>query len=275
MSDQPTPLDKSPERIASLFCEVAPRYDFLNHFLSLSLDRSWRRLAARDLFKSLARDGSVLTSPVLDVATGTGDLLMTLIKESRRRKFQFVTDKSGPTVTTFDGTTRGVDERPFVGLDFSSGMLEIAAKKIQRSGLEEQTTFLQADATAMPFANDTFAAATVAFGVRNMANLDQGLAELVRVVRPGGYVGILEFTMPRGWFFGPVYRFYFKHVLPRLGRLFSTNRQNAYRYLYESVAAFDDRETLAARMRHAGLVDVSAQPLTFGTVAWYKGRKIS
>jgi demethylmenaquinone methyltransferase/2-methoxy-6-polyprenyl-1,4-benzoquinol methylase len=125
----------------------------------------------------------------------------------------------------------------------------------------------------LPFPNDEFQISTVAFGLRNVTDTDKGLAEMVRVTRPGGKVAILEFSQPRGWLFGRIYRFYFRHVLPLVGQVISRSQDNAYRYLRASVLEFPDGEALAERLRRHGLVDVHFQPFTFGIATLYVGVK--
>lgn len=235
-------LDKREARIRRMFGQIAPWYDFLNHLLSLNIDRAWRRKTAR-LVPPVAGAG-----PVLDLCTGTGDLALTYDRAS------------GGSV-------------PIVGADFAPEMLAIAAKKAARRGASSRIQFVEADAQALPFPAGQFQLAVVAFGLRNVTDTDRGLAEMVRVVRPGGRVAVLEFSQPRGPLFGRIYRAYFRHVLPRVGQLLSRSGENAYQYLPESVLRFPDGEALAARLRAHGLADVRYYPFTFGIATLYVGVK--
>ena len=163
---------------------------------------------------------------------------------------------------------------PIVGADFCHEML--APGRSQGSTAPAPPTrirFLEADAQQLPFPDDHFQIATVAFGLRNVTDTDRGLAEMVRVTRPGGRVAILEFSQPRGWLFGRLYRFYFRHVLPLIGQVISRSKDNAYRYLPASVLEFPDGEALAERLRRHGLTDVRLHPFTFGIATLYVGTK--
>lgn len=242
-TDKPTP-DKSPGRIAAMFDRVAPRYDFLNHFLSAGIDRLWRRRLVRTLLRAAA------PGEILDVATGTADLAIGL---ARGRC--------------------GVPAPEVVGVDFSGEMLKIGEQKVRRAHLADRVRLIKADALNLPFEDNRFAASAVAFGIRNMADTDRALAEMIRVTRPGGAVMILEFSMPTLPLVAPLYRFYFRSVLPKIGRFFSKGSGTSYAYLPASVLAFDTPEQMTARMTRLGLADVSARPLTFGIASLYRGRK--
>src|SRR5437016_5017745 len=152
-------------------------------------------------------------------------------------------------------------------------MLLRAVAKTGRRQAAERVRFLEADAQRLPFPDDSFQITTVAFGLRNVTDTDRGLAEMVRVTRPGGRVAILEFSQPRGHFLGPLYRFYFRHILPVVGQMISRSKENAYRYLPASVLEFPDGEALAERLRKQGLSDVRWYPLTFGIATLYVGTK--
>lgn len=236
---EPELLDKREVRIRRMFGQIAPWYDFLNHFLSLNIDKRWRRKTVK-----LVPPGPAAAGPILDLCTGTGDLAL-----------------------TYHEATRGAV--PVIAADFCHEMLVRATQKAARSGIR----FVEADAQALPFPADTFQLVTIAFGLRNITDTDQGLAEMVRVTRPGGKIAILEFSRPRNRLFGRLYTFYFRHVLPRLGQLLCRNRENAYKYLPESVLRFLDYEALAAKLRAHGLADVWYQPLTFGVATLYVGVK--
>jgi demethylmenaquinone methyltransferase/2-methoxy-6-polyprenyl-1,4-benzoquinol methylase len=224
-----------------MFGEIAPWYDLLNHLLSLNIDRAWRRRATR----LVPPEG---TDPILDLCTGTGDLAF-----------------------AYDRAAGG--RVPIVGADFCHPMLVRAAAKAARHGAGDRVRFVEADAQRLPFANDQFQITTVAFGLRNVTDPDLGLAEMVRVTQPGGRVAVLEFSRPRHWLFGRLYRFYFRRLLPAVGQLLSRSRDDAYRYLPASVLEFPDGEALAERMRAAGLVEVAYHPLTFEIATLYVGRK--
>ena len=233
-------LDRREVRIRRMFDGIAPKYDLLNHLLSLNVDKAWRRRVIRQV--------PATTGPVLDLCTGTGDLAFEYDRSCGRRV-------------------------PIVGADFAGEMLTQAVAKSKRRGSHPRIGFVQADAQRLPFADDTFEVVAVAFGLRNVTDYDRGLAEMTRVARPGGRVAVLEFSRPRHWFFGRAYRAYFRFVLPLVGQLFSRSGDKAYSYLPASVMEFPDGEALAERMRAAGLRDVGFTPLTFGIATLYVGTK--
>jgi demethylmenaquinone methyltransferase/2-methoxy-6-polyprenyl-1,4-benzoquinol methylase len=235
-------LDKRETRIRRMFGSIAPSYDFLNHLLSLNVDHYWRWRTTR----LVPPHG---TEPILDLCTGTGDLAL-----------------------AYDRAAGG--QVPIVGADFCPEMLALAEAKAKRAGADGRIRFLEADAQKLPFPNDRFQITTVAFGLRNVTDTDRGLSEMVRVTRPGGKVAILEFSQPRGWLFGRLYRFYFRRVLPIVGQMISRSKDNAYRYLPASVLEFPDGEALAERLRKHGLHDVRWYPLTFGIATLYVGAKV-
>jgi demethylmenaquinone methyltransferase/2-methoxy-6-polyprenyl-1,4-benzoquinol methylase len=236
-------LDKREARIRRMFGQIAPWYDFLNHLLSLNVDRAWRRRTAKLVPPGPAADG-----PILDLCTGTGDLALAYDRAAGRAV-------------------------PIVGADFCGEMLRRAGRKARAAGAGGRVTFVEADAQALPFADDTFQLVTVAFGLRNVTDPDRGLAEMVRVAKPGGRVAVLEFSRPRNRLFGRLYTFYFRHVLPRVGQLLTRSRENAYQYLPESVLRFPDYEALADKLRGHGLADVTYRPFTFGVATLYVGVK--
>jgi len=223
-------------KVREMFTRIAPRYDLLNHVLSLQLDRIWRARVARILKPILSRPDAV----VLDLCCGTGDLALAL-------------SKAGPA--------------RIVGADFAHPMLVQAHAK---SGA--RITFLEADALRLPFEDGSLDLLTTAFGFRNLANYESGLREIMRVLRPGGTVAILEFTEPPAGFLGDVYRWYFRVVLPRIGGMLSGDRA-AYTYLPRSVATFFRPGQLAELMESVGYRDVSYRVWTLGTVALHMGRR--
>lgn len=236
-------LDKREVRIRRMFDQIALSYDFLNHLLSLNIDKRWRDRTAR-----LVPAGPPELGPVLDLCTGTGDLAL-----------------------TYDRDTNGTV--PVVGADFSHEMLVRAVKKADAAGAGARVKFVEADAQALPFPDDTFQIVTNSFGLRNVTDTDKGLAEMVRVTRPGGRVAVLEFSKPRNFVMGRLYNAYFQFVLPLIGQLISGSRENAYRYLPASVQKFPDYEALAEKMRAAGLSEVRFLPFTFGVATLYVGVK--
>ncbi|MBN2473548.1 MAG: bifunctional demethylmenaquinone methyltransferase/2-methoxy-6-polyprenyl-1,4-benzoquinol methylase UbiE [Pirellulales bacterium] len=234
-------VDKSSDRVRRMFGEIARRYDLLNHLLSLGIDRSWRRRTVKRV--SPAGEG-----PVLDVCTGTGDLALAYWRAGRGRV-------------------------SIVGADFCHPMLTIGRDKCRRAGAAGQITLLEADARRLPFPADVFQIVCVAFGLRNVSDTDQGLREMVRVCRPGGRVAILEFSMPTAWPLSALYRWYFRHVLPRVGQALARNRQGAYNYLPASVGQFPQAEALQQRMQAAGLANLRSYRFTFGVATLYVGEK--
>jgi demethylmenaquinone methyltransferase/2-methoxy-6-polyprenyl-1,4-benzoquinol methylase len=234
-------VDKRDTRVREMFGEIAPKYDRLNHLLSLQTDRYWRWRTVR-LVRPRAEE------PILDVCTGTGDLAL-----------------------AFYQATGG--SAPVFGSDFCPEMLAIAEQKKRRAGIRNALTFLEADAQQLPFADDHFQVVAVAFGLRNVADTDRGLREMTRVCRPGGQVAVLEFSLPRWQPFRAVYGWYFRHVLPRIGQWLARNNSSAYEYLPVSVGEFPQGEELAARMRAAGLRTVAIHPFTLGIATLYLGVK--
>jgi demethylmenaquinone methyltransferase/2-methoxy-6-polyprenyl-1,4-benzoquinol methylase len=236
-----TALDKREARIRKMFAAIAPRYDLLNHLLSLNIDRYWRWRTTR----LVPPKGE---APILDLCTGTGDLAFAYARAGEVRP-------------------------PIVGADFCHEMLTRAVAKGVRGGNAERVRFLEADAQKLPFADATFQIATVAFGLRNVTNPDRGISEMVRVLKPGGRVAILEFSRPRHWLLGRLYRFYFRRLLPLVGQWLSRSPDDAYSYLPASVLEFPDGEELAQRLRDHGLSEVCWYPFTFGIATLYVGAK--
>jgi demethylmenaquinone methyltransferase/2-methoxy-6-polyprenyl-1,4-benzoquinol methylase len=241
-----TLLDKRETRIRAMFGNIARRYDLLNHLLSLNIDRYWRWRTTRLAPPRLDDAGGV--APILDVCTGTGDLAFAYDKAAKQRV-------------------------PIVGADFCLPMLLPARDKTRRRRAAERIRFIEADTQRLPFPSDVFQLTTVAFGLRNVTDTDRGLAEMVRVTKSGGRVAILEFSRPRHWLFGRLYRAYFRWVLPCVGQVISRSRDNAYNYLPASVMEFPDGEVLAEKLRGHGLSEVQWYPLTFGIATLYVGTK--
>jgi demethylmenaquinone methyltransferase/2-methoxy-6-polyprenyl-1,4-benzoquinol methylase len=237
----PELLDKREARIRGMFAAIAPRYDLLNHLLSLNIDRSWRRRTTR-LVPPSGDD------PILDLCTGTGDLAL-----------------------AYDNAAGGTV--PIVAADFCHPMLVRGVAKTAKRQASGRIRFAEADAQRLPFPNDMFQITCVAFGLRNVTDTDRGLAEMVRVTKPGGRVAILEFSKPRHWLFGRAYRFYFRHLLPRVGQWFSRSPDSAYHYLPASVLEFPDYEALLEKMQSHGLRETRYHSLTFGIATLYVGAK--
>ncbi|HKO96268.1 MAG TPA: bifunctional demethylmenaquinone methyltransferase/2-methoxy-6-polyprenyl-1,4-benzoquinol methylase UbiE [Pyrinomonadaceae bacterium] len=229
-------------RVREMFGAIAGRYDLLNHLLSGNIDKRWRRLVARSVHESLSSRRSGETK-VLDVACGTGDLSLTL----------------------FDS-----GEAQIIGLDFCRPMLEIARSKAtnERAALP----FIEGDALQLPFSNETFDAVTIAFGLRNLANVEAGVKELIRVLKPNGRLFVLEFSKPQTPILRSLFQFYFTRVLPLFGGLISGSR-GAYEYLPDSVSHFPNQEELASIMAGAGLEEVDFQNLTGGIAALHIGKR--
>jgi demethylmenaquinone methyltransferase/2-methoxy-6-polyprenyl-1,4-benzoquinol methylase len=241
-------IDKRETRIRTMFGGIAPRYDLLNHLLSMNIDRYWRWRTTRLVPPEIPRAGEDAPAPILDVCTGTGDLALAYDRAARHRV-------------------------PIIGTDFCLPMLLPAREKTRQRRASSRITYIEADTQQLPFPADTFQLVTVAFGLRNVTDTDRGIAEMVRVARPGGRVAILEFSQPRHWLLGPLYRAYFRWVLPLVGQLVSRSRDRAYSYLPASVMEFPDGEALAEKLRGHGLVEVRYYPLTFGIATLYAGKK--
>jgi demethylmenaquinone methyltransferase/2-methoxy-6-polyprenyl-1,4-benzoquinol methylase len=231
-------------KVREMFTQIAPRYDLLNHVLSMQLDRLWRARVTRRLRPILDRPDAL----VLDLCCGTGDLALSLARPAKAR---------------------------VIGADFAHPMLVRAREKsAQQSSATGRSPipFLEADALRLPFANSSFDAVTTAFGFRNLANYESGLREIHRVLKPGGAIAILEFTEPPDNFIGNAYRWYFSNVLPRIGGLLSGD-SSAYKYLPKSVSRFLRPLDLSALMTKAGYTSVEFKIWTFHTVALHLAKK--
>ena len=228
------------EQVAGMFDDIAYRYDFLNRFLSGGIDIIWRK-------KLIVQLKDVHPRIILDVATGTGDVAIMTYKALKPQKI--------------------------LGIDISEGMLEIGRKKIAKQLLNEHIELIKGDSEAINSENGAFDAVTVAFGVRNFENLEKGLSEIFRVLRPGGKLAVLEFSRPKGvfkWF----YNLYMEHLAPGFGKLFSKNK-DAYKYLHSSVKAFPEGETFLHILQQVGFKETSLKRLSLGICTIYCGKKIS
>ena len=234
------PSESTAIRLGSgrMFDEIAERYDLLNRVLSLGIDQGWRR-------KTVASLGLAGSAKVLDLATGTADLAMLIAR-------------THPECTV-------------VGVDPSANMLAVGQRKLASTKLDARITLQEGDAQALPFADDTFDGATIAFGIRNVPDRLKGLREMARVTKPGAKVAILELSEPRKGLLGPLARFHVHHVVPFLGGLISGSRE--YRYLQQSIQAFPAPEVFADLMREAGMEVLDVRPLTFGVCCLYVGTK--
>lgn len=225
-------------QVEDMFDSIAPQYDFLNHLLSLNIDKIWRNRAVKLLRPKQPKQ-------ILDVATGTGDFALALSKLSPDR---------------------------IVGLDLSEQMLTYGRIKVQKKNLQNLITMVKGDSEALPFESNTFDAITVAYGVRNFENTLKGLTEMCRVTKPGGTVVVLEFSKPKVFPVKQLFYFYFHFVLPLVGRLFSKDRR-AYTYLPESVETFPEGKEFLGLLEQAGYREVKQIPLTFGISSIYHATK--
>ena len=228
-----------PNSIRKLFDTIAPTYDFLNHLLSLRRDLYWRKMAAREL--------KGFGGWILDIATGTGDVAIEIIRQNGYQKKVF-------------------------GLDFSERMIKRARQKILRKGLFQLIALSRGDAIELPFRENTFSASIIAFGLRSIPNKERALFEMIRVIKNGGKVIVLEFTFPRDELIGRMYPFYFKNLLPWLGGLISGDR-GAYAYLPESVTQFPHAEDYEEMLKRSGLKEIRSRRLTFGIASIISGTK--
>ncbi len=229
------PEGSKKEQVAEMFNAISPKYDALNRILSAGIDQSWRRKTLREIRATGALN-------LLDVATGTADLALALAK--------------------------GIPGSRVVGVDISAGMLEVGRSKVRARDLEGRVRLDLGDGEQLPYEESSFGAVTVAFGVRNFENLEQGLRDMRRVLEPGGTLAVLEFSQPTAWPLRSLYLFYFKNILPRIGRLVSKDA-SAYTYLPNSVQAFPYGEAFDAKLREAGFKYVRVRPLTFGIASLY------
>ena len=240
MSDEESATKREQaQRVREMFATIATRYDLLNHLLSGNIDRRWRRLVVERVVANLP----VGNARVLDVACGTGDLSLALVA----------------------GTQAQV-----VGLDFCRPMLDIAAAKSSQRRLA--IPFVEGDALRLPFPDQSFDAASIAFGLRNLASVEGGLRELLRILRPGGTLAVLEFSKPQTPILRTFFRVYFTNLLPLFGGLISGSK-SAYEYLPNSVSRFPDQTSLATMMEEIGFTEVTFQNLTGGIAALHLGKR--
>ena len=230
------------EQVEKMFDAIAPAYDFMNRAMTLGIDRWWRRVAV----KRVKRHVGQCERHILDVATGTGDFAIQLHQALQ------------PCRVT--------------GIDLSMGMMDVARRKVQQRGLGSDIDFLQADCLSLPFQDATFDAVTVAFGVRNFEHIDQGYSEMLRVLRPGGFLCVVELSTPTNHLVRWFYDLYTLHIIPAIGSLKSGDR-NAYRYLPLSIAAVPQGQRMLDIMQAAGFTQCNVRRLTLGTCSIYTASK--
>ena len=227
------------EQVAAMFDNIAYRYDFLNRFLSVGIDVWWRK-------KAIGQLSSLHPKKILDVATGTADVAIM--------------------------TANLLQPEKIIGIDISNGMLAFGRDKIKKQGLENTIELLNGDSETISFKEGTFDAVTVAFGVRNFQNLEKGLAEIKRVLKPGGKLVVLEFSKPKAVVVRQLYNVYMNVVAPNVGKLFSKNR-NAYKYLDESIKKFPEGKNFTIILDNLGYTNTYCKPLSFGICSIYCGEK--
>jgi len=226
------------EQIAAMFNSISGKYDFLNHFLSLGIDILWRKRAVRLLKKHQPK-------LILDIATGTGDFAIEALS---------------------------LNPEKIIGVDISEGMLSVGREKLIKKNLTDKIELISGDSEFLPFEDNFFDAVIVSFGVRNFENLEKGLSDMLRVLKPGGKVVILEFSKPKSFPFKQIYQFYFQWILPKIGKLISKNHA-AYTYLPDSVEAFPDGDDFLNILNKIGFQKNQCTPLTLGISSIYFGSK--
>ena len=240
--DKITPYETSDiskkKQVEQMFDNISPKYDLLNRILSGGIDIQWRK----DVIKIVQ---AAKPETILDIATGTGDLAIMMAKHTNAQ---------------------------ITGLDLSAGMLEVGCKKVEAEGLNSRVTMIQGDSENLPFEDNTFDCITVSFGVRNFENLEKGLSEIRRILKPGGTFVILEFSYPTSFPMKQLYTFYSKNILPAIGKLISKD-QSAYTYLPDSVAAFPHGEEMKNILKNVKFTQPIDKKLTFGIASIYKSVK--
>ena len=226
------------EQVAEMFNNISHKYDFLNHFLSLGIDILWRKKAIKQLKQDQPKQ-------ILDIATGTGDFAIEAL---------------------------ALKPDKVVGVDISAGMLEMGKQKMKRKGLDHIIDMQMGDSEKLLFDDNTFDAVIVSFGVRNFENLEKGLSDMFRVLKPGGKTVIVEFSRPRRFPMKQLYNFYFKSILPVVGKMVSKDNA-AYTYLPESVQVFPDGNDFLTILKKVGFKNTECKPLTFGISSIYIGQK--
>ena len=221
-----------------MFNRISKKYDFLNHFLSMGIDKLWRKKAIRLLSEKPVES-------LLDIATGTGDFAIEALK---------------------------LNPKQVIAADISEGMLQVGKDKVKKKKIDHIISFELGDAENLRFENDSFDAITVGFGVRNFENLEKGLADMYRVLKPNGQVAILEFSKPRKFPIKQLYHFYFLNILPFVGRIVSKDA-SAYTYLPESVQEFPDGQKFLNIMEKIGYKNIKQHPVSFGIASIYMGEK--
>lgn len=241
----PAEAESKKQQVARMFDSIAHSYDLLNHVFSFGIDILWRKRCIRLLKKSMRH----INGPVriMDVATGTADFALEALR-------------------------MGMDHAHVTGVDISPGMLEIGRKKVARRGWSERIELIEGDSEQLPFDDHVFHGYTVAFGVRNFEDLDAGLREMLRVLKPGSRGLILEFSKPKSFPMKQLFGFYFRFIMPTIGRLISKDSE-AYTYLPASVAAFPEGPEFLQRMQQAGYTNCRSQSLTGGIASIYSGDK--
>lgn len=226
------------EEVAEMFNNISGRYDFLNHFLSLGIDKSWRKKAVKQLRE-------VQPKRILDIATGTGDFAIASLK---------------------------LNPEEIIGVDISQGMLDVGIEKMKKKGVDKIIKMRIGDSENLPFEDGYFDALTVGFGVRNYENLEKGLTDMLRVLRPGGKAVILEFSKPKSFPMKQMFGFYSKRIIPFIGKRISKD-ERAYAYLPESVEAFPEGKDFTDILEKIGYTKVEAKPVTGGIATIYSGIK--
>jgi len=224
-----------------MFASIAPRYDLLNHLLSLNIDRSWRAFTTKVVEPQPGL-------PVLDCCTGTADLAL-----------------------AYDRAGRG--QAPIIATDFCRQMLDVGREKLHKAKAASRIMLVEGDTQRLPLPSDTFAVVTVAFGLRNVRDTVRGIDEMIRVARPGGKIAILEFSRPRGRILGRLYLVFLRRLLPRIGQALAPNDDRAYDYLPQSVLGFPDGQAMLDLLASRGLTALKQYPLTLGIATLYVGLK--